>query len=122
MEPEWIDEPQAMTYWLDDKYISFTPTELGWRNKWIAIEHVQRTSEHPKWENVFGAGIDIEILEGQRTWRKVLSINDSDIVNLIPKNVDYVSVKYELNTQKYMTFWVQSRIKKICVIFFQDPV
>ncbi|MCK4454530.1 hypothetical protein KAU51_04310 [Candidatus Parcubacteria bacterium] len=102
-----ITSEQPLKYQLDDKYISFKPVEIRWDNKKLkdVSETVEKLDGEKKYKSVFGNGIDIEMGIGDRNFKKIVKINSLDNLGDIPKNVKYLEIEFEVDTNLIVDGW-----------------
>jgi len=101
-----ITDDQTLQYKLDDKFISFKPVELrldtGQR---LRLPQHSGKQGNAMYRDIFGDGIDLEVLESSRVWSKVVSINAlPDIASSLP-DTGYVELVFEIETNFVIDGW-----------------
>jgi len=105
---EDITAEQPLKYQLDDKFISFKPLEMKWDGNSFKVpekSNVLISDKEYLYKDVFGNGIDIDMNFGKRIWQKVVKINTLDSLGEIPKDVEFLEIVYEVETNFIVDGW-----------------
>lgn len=109
---ENIIDDKPLQYKLDDKYISFKPTEMKWDNV-VLTTAKSSIKDDKKYSSIFGRGIDLKMKTGERVWSKIISIDKLNNLGKIPDGTEFLEIEYEVDTNFIINGWNKKDIIEI---------
>ncbi len=101
-----ITDDRPLQYKDKAGFISFKPVEIrldtGQRLK---LPQSSEKKSTPRYDSVFGEGINLQVNEGQRTWQKVISVDSLGNLATVLPDTGYVEVVFEIETDLVIDGW-----------------
>jgi len=98
------DEDNALMYMDDGKYIGFTPSAVYIDGKKVLnANKIQKIGD--KYPDLFNISADLEIQAGGRVWKKLITINNNEILQYIPNDAETVEIEFIVETDFIIDGW-----------------